>query len=227
MKYKAVIFDLFGTLVNSFARLESINNLKRMASVLAVPADDFVDLWQAAVDDRMNGVLKNYQECITHICRHLGAPVQDDKIELVAGMRFEINKRELMAPRDGAIDVLSYLRAKDYKIGLISNCSAETVTVWKDSPLAPLVDVAVFSCSAGLLKPDPRIFQIAVERLAVEPEECIYIADGMGQELAGASKLGMHAVLIRVHGEDDYASYREEWTGSAISSLKDVLSLVG
>jgi putative hydrolase of the HAD superfamily len=226
MKYKAVIFDLFGTLVKNFPWDESNNNLARMASALSVPTDDFVSMWHATYNDRMKGVLKNYQACIRHICQQLGVPTQDDKIELAASTRFEMNKRELTAPRDGAIEVMSYLRTKGYKIGLISNCSTETVIAWKDSPLAPLVDVAIFSCLAGLHKPDPRIYQIAMEKLAVKPKQCLYIADGMDKELVSASTLGMHAILIRIPGEDDYDNFREKWGGPVISSLKDVLKLL-
>jgi putative hydrolase of the HAD superfamily len=226
MKYKAVIFDLFGTLVNSFPRDESISNLRRMAAELAVPADDFISLWQAAIDDRMNGVFKNYQACVRNICQKLGIPVQDNKIELAASIRFEINKREVLSPREGAVEVLSYLKAKGYKTGLISNCSTETSVVWKSSPLSPLIDVAVLSCLVGLQKPDPRIYQMAVERLAVKPRECVFIADGMNQELNAAERLGMRAILIRIPGEDDYAAYREEWSGEVITSLREVPALV-
>ena len=226
MKYKAVIFDLFGTLIKNFPWDVSNSLLRRMALELLAPPDDFTALWHAAFDKRMKGVLKNYQACIRHICQQLGAQVQDDRIELAASTRFELNKQEVTAPREGAIEVLSYLKANGCKTGLLSNCSTETTLVWENSPLAPLIDVAVFSCLVGLMKPDPRIYQTAVERLAVKPEECMYIADGMEQELLGASKLGMYAVLIRVPGEDDYDPYREEWGGPVISSLKEVLTLV-
>jgi putative hydrolase of the HAD superfamily len=224
MKYEAVIFDLFGTLVKNFPRVESNSILRRMASELSVHPDDFVSLWHDTFNERMKGILQNYQACVEHICQQLGAQRQDDKVELAAGIRFEMNMREVTAPREGAIEVLSYLKSNGCKTGLISNCSTETTIVWGNSPLAPLIDVAVFSCLEGTMKPDHRIYQIAVENLAVKAEECLYIADGMDQELASASNLGMRAILIRVPGESDYDSYREEWGGPTISSLKEVLA---
>lgn len=226
MKYDAVIFDLFGTLINNFPWVESNNILRRMASELAVPPDAFVSLWHAAFGERMKGIFKNYQACIEHICRQFGAQVQDDKIGLAASIRFGMNIREVTVPREGAIEVLSYLKSNGYKTGLISNCSAETTLIWESSPLASLIDVAVFSCVEGAMKPEPDIYHIAFERLAVKPEKCLYIADGIGQELASASNLGMHAILIRVPNESDYDPYREEWDGPVISSLREVLDLV-
>lgn len=226
MKYKAVIFDLFGTLVDNFPRDKSHDNLRRIASELSVPPDDFIDLWYAAFDERMRGVFKYYQACIRHICQRLGTQVQDDKVELAASIRFEINRREVMASREGAVETLSSLKSNGYKTGLISNCSVETTMIWKEILLAPLIDVTVFSCLAGTVKPDPSIYQEAVEKLAVSPKECLYIADGIGQELTSAKELGMHAVQIRVPHDRDYDPYREEWDGPVISSLKEVLTLL-
>ena len=77
------------------------------------------------------------------------------------------------------------------------------------------------------MKSDIRIFQTAMEKLAVKPEFGIYVADGMGQELTNSAKLGMHAVQIRVPGEIDENPLRENWEGAVISSLFDVLQLVG
>ena len=226
MKYEAVIFDLFGTLVDIYPWAGSNNILRQMASVLSAPADDFVNLWHATFDERMNGTFKSYQACIGHICQQLGVDIQDNQIESAARIRFDMTKQEVTAPREGAIEVLSYLKSNDYKTGLISNCSVETTMIWEETSLAPLIDVVVFSCLVETMKPDPRIYKIAVEQLAVNPKECLYIADGMGQELASASNLGMHALLIRVPNESDYDSYREEWDGPVISSLKEVLTLV-
>ena len=56
--YKAVIFDLFGTLVNKFPIDESIDVLIEMAAVLRVPSDDFTKLWFATFDDIEKSLLQ-------------------------------------------------------------------------------------------------------------------------------------------------------------------------
>ncbi len=226
MKYQAVIFDLFGTLVDNYPLAESNDACRQMAEELSVPPDDFLTLWIKTYDKRMTGVFKNYQACIEHICQQLGVRVPHNQIDLAASIRFGVTKGEVTAPREEAVEVLSYLKSNGYKTGLISNCSFETTIIWKETTLAPLIDVAVFSCLVGTIKPDPRIYQIAVEKLAVNPEECLYIADGIGQELTSASKLGMYAVQIRVPHDKDYDTYREEWNGPVISLLREVLTLL-
>ncbi len=198
----------------------------RMASVLSVPPDDFVNLWHAAFEHRMTGTLQSYQAGIEDICQQLGVPAPQDKVKLATSIRFEMNQQEVTTPRDGALDVLAHLKSDGYRTGLLSDCSMETTLVWENSPLSSLVDEPVFSCLVGLKKPDPRIYQIAAEKLGVSPEECIYVADGIGKELSAAKELGMYAVQILVPGEDEYDPYREEWNGSVITSLEEVMGLV-
>ncbi len=200
--------------------------MRRIASVISAPTDDFLRIWHDTFDKQLKGDLPNDQATIQHICQALNVPVEDEQIKTAARIKFDIAKREITTLRGDAEEVLLYLKSKGYKIGLISNCSYETPIIWKEVPLASLVDVAVFSCLVGVVKPDPRIYQIATEQLDVQPQRCLYVADGMGQELVSASNLGMHAVQIFVPGEDEYEPYREEWNGPVISSLREVLTLV-
>jgi len=228
MKYKAVIFDLFGTLINMTSWVEGNNILKQMAEVLLVPSDNFITSWHATFDERMTGRFENYQATIKYICHQLGVDVQDNQIELAASIRFGMTKREVNSPKDGAKEVLSSLKEYGYKTGLISDCSMETTILIRDTSLYSLIDIPVFSCLVGVGKPDPRLYRMAVNGLSVSPKECMYIADGMGQELAKASELGMHAIQIRIPSEDDHGfdKYRENWNGPVISSLTEVLELV-
>lgn len=228
MKHQAVIFDLFGTLVESFSIQEHRNILVDMASVLSAPPDEFAQLWIDVFDWRSTGVFKSPEENIEYNCRKLGVYPGDTEIKHAAQIRHDFTLRSL-APRTDAIEVLSNLKSAGYKLALISDCSAEVPEIWESTPFAPLIDVPVFSCSAGLKKPDPRIYHLATSKLGVEPEDCLYIGDGSSQELTGASKVGMYPVLIRVPGEEDLNPYRinaEDWHGPAISSLREVLNLV-
>jgi putative hydrolase of the HAD superfamily len=226
MKYEAVIFDLFGTLVDMCPWTESNNILKQMAQELSAPPDDFINLWHATFNERMKGTFNSYQANIKHICQQLGVHVQNNQIELAASIRFDMTKREVTTPREGALEVLSYLKSNSCKTGLISNCSFETTLIWEETPLAPLIDFAAFSCLIGAMKPDPHIYHLALEKLVVKPKQCLYIADGIGQELASASKLGMHAIMICTTDDRADDPYREAWNGPVISSLEEVLTLV-
>jgi len=228
MKHKAVIFDLFGTLVNNYPHREYQNVLGKMASVLTIPFDTFRQLWSETAYERSLGTIQTIEANIAYICKKLGVNTDDVKIGLATKIRNDFITNVMRAEQD-TIYTLSCLQSQGFKIGLISNCSPETPLIWKDTPLAQLVDVALFSSSVGIKKPDPRIYDLASEQLSVKPESCLYIGDGDSQELSGAAQVGMYPVLIRLAGENGAQPHlvnREDWDGPRISSLKGVLDLV-
>lgn len=230
MKYKAVIFDLFGTLVPNMALLEHRAVLTRMAHVLSAPPDDFARLWFDTFDERSTGIFQSPDDNVEYICQTLGVSVNETKVKLATRIRFDYSVQS-MIPRPDAIETLSHLKFKGCKIGLISDCSAEVPAIWPDTLFAPLFDMTVFSCEVGIKKPDSRIYQLITERLGVEPQSCLYIGDGSSQELTGASQVGMCAVLLRLPDRDGADAHRidsedEEWDGPTISSLTEILTLV-
>ena len=228
MKYSAIIFDLFGTLIENFSRSEYEEVLKEIASTLDAPHDEFVQLWLDTFQQRTTGVLPTPRANTEYLCQKLGLNATDTQNEHAVQVRLDLTVRA-MKPRPGSVEVIAQLKKENYKIGLISDCSGEAPMAWQGTPFAPLFDVTVFSCQAGIKKPDPRIYYMATEKLGIEPHDCLYIGDGSSQELTGAAQVGMHPVLLRVPDEpvDAYFVSREEdWEGPVISSLQEVLYLV-
>ncbi len=230
MKYKAVIFDLFGTLIDNFSVREHESVLRQMASAVSAPSDGFVQLWLKTFNERATGVFQSPEANIDYTCKKLGVYAEDAQVKLAARIRFDFTARS-MTPRPDAVEVLSHLKSNGYKTGLISDCSAEVPAIWQDTPFAPLFDVTIFSCKVGVKKPSPRIYQLAIEQLGVEPHGCLYIGDGSSQELTGAAAVGMHPILIRDPDEDSAEVHRvdaeaEKWGGPVIPSLKEALTLV-
>jgi epoxide hydrolase-like predicted phosphatase len=57
-----------------------------------------------------------------------------------------------------------------------------------------LVDVIIYSCEVGLAKPDPRIYRLLCDRLAVSPGEVVFL-DDHPENVKGACEVGIHALL--------------------------------
>jgi len=223
MGYKAVIFDLFGTLVYSFPPEEYERTLAEMAACLSLPYRAFSQAWQKTYSKRARGAFPTIEANLEHICRTLGKPVEEERIKAAVEARLPLTRRAL-TPRPETIEVLSQLRGKHLKIGLISNCSPDVPPLWGEVPFASSIDVVVFSCVVGLMKPDSRIYQRVCERLDVKPQDCLYIGDGADGELEGAAEVGMNPVRIRAPYE---GAITREWQGTTISTLREVLGLIG
>ena len=224
MKHLAVIFDLFGTLANNFSRRGYNDALIEMAKALSVPPDDFRQAWLSTSKERNTGTFQNCETDVEYICRELNVSAHEEQVQLAVQARLDYI-RHVMMPQPNAVEVLSRLKEDGYKTGLLSNCTHEVPVVWPETSLAPLVDVVVFSCSVGMRKPDPRIYQLIAERLGVAPEVCLFVGDGGSEELSGALSVGMHPVLFRPDAEstEQHLVNREQWDGPEMSSLEEIL----
>lgn len=230
LKYQAVIFDLFGTLVDIYTHDDYYGTLETMTSVLKAPYDEFMKLWFDTAERRVTGIFRTLEENLRYICRELNITVTEIQLTRASRIRRDYVIKTLI-PREGTIEVLAHLKSVGYKIGLVSNCSSEPPVIWPDTPFANLFDVTIFSSTAGVQKPDPRIYRMATDALGVEPEDCLYIGDGDSNELTGAAGVGLHPVLIKAPLESNTVPMRtskkiDDFPCPCISSLKEVLNLV-
>ena len=227
MKFQAVIFDLFGTLVDDF--VSSVGQMHtELPAALQVPPEQFMHLWRQTTEMRTIGAFQTVEASIEYVCAAIGVQATIEQMSKAVKIRLQQIRRALK-PRPDALETLARLKNDGYKIGLLSNCSIEIPILWQETAFAELTDSAVFSSRVRLKKPDPRIYQLACERLGVTPEDCLYIADGENHELTAAAKAGLHPMLIRHPSRDNRSEVlREarEWQGNSIDSLTNVLQLV-
>jgi putative hydrolase of the HAD superfamily len=226
---RAVIFDLYGTLVPEFPHEDFYASIDHMATVLGADPAAFREGWNATGVARQTGGFPTLDDNVRAICASLGLPEpSDEEVTRALARRAEMYER-WFHPRVGAIETLTELRARGFPLALISMCAPDTPPMWHASPFAGLVDVEVFSSEVGLRKPDPAIYLSACERLGVDPAECLYCGDGAYRELTGASEIGMTAVEIRDPEVDITALLHLEgdtWTGAQIADLRQVLEMV-
>lgn len=102
----------------------------------------------------------------------------------------------------GALELLTRLRQQGYKLGLITNGFAETHRE-KIALLAldDAFDEIFIADEIGLLKPDPRLFRLAAERLDVDPEACAMVGDRLERDIRGAQAAGMFTIWMNVRAE--------------------------
>lgn len=227
MKYRAVIFDLFGTLVNDFT--SSARQVPaEMAAALGVPYDTFMPVWNETLEMRIIGAFDSVAANIEYVLNAIGAHARVEQTTNAVEIRMNYI-RQALQPRPGAIETLRRLKSHPYRVGLLSNASIEIPLIWSTTAFADLIDEAIFSSREHLKKPDARIYHVACERLGVAPESCLYIADGENHELSAAAKVGLNPVLIRTSSAESMSGLRQEakeWQGASIASLPEVLRLL-
>jgi putative hydrolase of the HAD superfamily len=226
MSDKAAIFDLHGTLTKVFSFRRHNAMLPDMAAALGVPPDDFLPAWKATFPQRLVGSHATIEQSLERVCEALGRQPDPDRVAAAALVRYEHTHTQLV-PRDDAVPALSVLRDAGILTGLITDCTPDVVRLWDSTPFAPLIDAPIFSCTAGVAKPDPDIYQAACAALAVRPGDCLFVGDGGSNELSGAAAFGMRPIRLRVQYEDtyanvDYPSDAWDWTGETVDSLADL-----
>lgn len=102
--------------------------------------------------------------------------------------------------RPDARDVLRTLRARGFRLGVISNIISRTLVPRQLAAygIAHLFDPILTSAEFGWRKPNPRIFHEAARRLNLSPAECAYVGDMVSRDVSGARRAGYGlAIQIR------------------------------
>ncbi|MBI2051885.1 HAD family phosphatase [Candidatus Roizmanbacteria bacterium] len=103
-------------------------------------------------------------------------------------------------PDEQVLDVVRRLKTNGYKVGLISNSFAPHVDFNIKVGIYDEFPVRVLSHEVGVRKPDPRIFQLALDLLQVKPEQAFYV-DDREANVEAARKLGLAGIVFH-HPED-------------------------
>ncbi len=181
---KAVVFDLWNTLAYNKAEK---NALVRMKELLDVSGRDLEEGFM------MNRFEKR-EDAFISLCRRLGI---EPKTELVKQLVNIWNPEDVeLTLFPDALPVLKNLRAR-YKLGLISNVDCFSISGLFEKGYDRLFDAVTFSFETGILKPDPKMFSLTLEKLGVRPEDALMVGDSLKDDVRGAEKVGMQAVLIK------------------------------
>ncbi len=226
--HDAVIFDLYGTLIDNASPEDRGRMFRDPAVGLTDRLEEFRDAWLGIYHDRSVGRLGGVANEIRHVCGLLGLSPTQAQLDAVLALRLDAYKTH-MQPRETVLETLTELRSAGVRTGLVSDCGSEVPDVWPDLALSPLIDATVFSCCEGVTKPDPSMYALACEKLSVEPSRCLYVGDGGSRELTGARAAGMTPILIRVDYDREMDAHRPdavEWTGPVISRIGEVLGFV-
>jgi putative hydrolase of the HAD superfamily len=193
MSFRAVIFDLGGVVFPSpfdvFAAYEREHGLPDQFIRGVVAASTDHGAWARL--ERSELSFDEFSVAFSAECAAAGGTVDAADLMREIGRGFE--------PRPAMVQAIRAIRARDLKVGALTNNWAPSNTEADAAPHAlghlGHFDVVVESAVEGLRKPDPRIYELVCERLAVEPLEAVFL-DDLGVNLKPARALGMTTIKV-------------------------------
>ena len=97
---------------------------------------------------------------------------------------------------DDTIPALNACRQMGLTVGLISNMNQSGDELADSMGLLPYIDLSITSHEVGAEKPNPLIFERALERAGARPERAVHVGDQITSDIAGAVNAGINAVLL-------------------------------
>jgi putative hydrolase of the HAD superfamily len=104
---------------------------------------------------------------------------------------------EALHPNEGMIDLIREVRRNGYRTALLTNNVREWEPQWRSMlPVDELFETVVDSAFVGCRKPDPRIYELTLDRVGLPPEACIFV-DDTEVNCEAAEELGIRSVHFR------------------------------
>ena len=207
---KAVIFDFWGTLF--YENIKGVRPFRKFAKIIGKNIDDY-------------SYLKIFE---SHIMkeRHLNLNIAVEN--LLKELNINYNKKLILKltallKKEGTIEkpypetfeVLKKLKT-NYKLGLITNTyyySFKKIEQMFD--ITNYFDVILKSYETKILKPDPKIYEIMLNKLKVQRDEVLMVGDSLKDDVQAAEKIGIKGLLI--DRNDKYPTYQNR-----IKSLEEL-----
>ena len=126
---------------------------------------------------------------------------------------------------EGIPEMLAKLKPR-YGLGVIANQSLGTEQRLKEYGIRDYFDIIISSAEAGVEKPDPEIFRLALEKAGCAPGEAIMIGDRLDNDIEPAAELGMHTIWVKqgafAYGDVSLIGHKPEYT---VDSVGEVLTI--
>ena len=225
-KITTISFDADGTLWD-FERVMchalgcALEELRRL--VPAVP--DFLSIdTLIAIRDQVAAEQENKE--LTHEAIRLEAFRQtlqfvdnpDDDLAVHLNTLYLKHRFEDILLFDDVLPTLEALRGH-YMMGLLSNGN----TYPERCGLGGYFQFVVFAQEYGIQKPDPRLFEIAIERAGCAKRQLLHVGDSVQNDVIGAKQAGIKSVWLNRQREDEEANEHPDLEISSLSKLTEVL----
>lgn len=229
MGLKAVLFDWGGTLTE-FHSIDMIDAWRVAAQVLAPERVDEVadalleaerEVWERTTSSLLSATTA---EVLRNASAAVGLPV-DEVLHDDAILSYLEHWAPTTRARHDAVEVLTALRARGLRTGLLSNThwprEVHEEYLVRDR-LLDLLDARVYTSDLAHVKPHPEAFAALLTEVGVDPADAVFVGDRLHDDIGGAAALGMRTVWVR----NDAVPRAEAVPDAVIDELQELVAVV-
>lgn len=176
---KAVIVDMGGVLL----RTETQEPRRKLAERLGVSVEELYGIvFDSQESRRLQLGEVSYEHAWDAVAERFG--LEQGELAEVQSQMFEADRLD--------IELISYLRRlrKRVKTALLSNAGTRLRQTLREEGIEDAFDEVIISAEVGVMKPDPEIYRLALDRLSVEPSEAVFVDDSPAN-VEGANRAGL------------------------------------
>lgn len=201
MKARAVIFDLYGTLVRETTRKAMFEAVQQMAHEVGADPIAFASAWFAhGSHGPKDRALPWIESNLEAVCDTLGVKLSPERRRRLNLVR-EVLIGQTLQPRQGALRTLAKLRARGVLTAVVGDTPADVPAVFQKTELARHLTVTMLACSDTCRHDEPRIMAELTRELGVPADTCIYVSRYGIASLDAADAFGMQTVLLSDEGK--------------------------
>lgn len=233
MRVKAVVFDLYGTLINIRTDEQDPRVYEELSRFLGynrvhIGAEELREEYLRKIREQLSRSREthpdvNVMKVFADIIHQHGEGRAELRLTLYTARLFRSLTRRVFEPFPGVYGMLERLRDR-YQLGLLSDAQrCYTEPEIRELKLDWFFDLVLLSSDHGFRKPEPKYFRLALDSMGVRPADAVYVGDNPQRDLVGAKNAGMKMVLVR-STDKSYDSYSADEAIENIAELESVLS---
>ena len=209
--------ELFASVTERYGRPLEVEAIREVQERLAPHLVDLAD--ETGVEDPSLSAEGSWVFW-SYLYRRLLAELGVEDENLVKELYGAFSSSASYALFDDALPAMRMLQEAGYRLGLISNFEEWLEEMLVELEVGHLFDVSIISGLEGIEKPDPRIYELALERAGVAADNAVHVGDSPAMDMEPAASVGIRGVLL--DRKDRYPDRSE----ARIASLKELPGLV-
>ena len=212
--YRAILFDLDGTLLNNSASHDAA--YEKLCKI-------YPDVLRSDSREQKEDLIRLYsvKKTAAAYARFCETYQWDDHPEFTEFWNlWRTLYIDSAVPFPPAKETLAFLRQNGYQIGMITNGESDFQRAkLKSSGLLPYFDHVIVSGEVGVKKPQAEIYYLCADAMDVDVSQCLFVGDNPKTDIAGAKNAGMDSMLVGRRKNRLKATYK----ATDVSALQELL----